>query len=186
MSALKKLDTNLAREIIDMDDEVDRFNLYIHRQLRMAVEDPNVLKNIGLSTRIACLGYRLIIKAVERIADYAIEVAENIFMLKEPLEAELFGQIESMSVLAISMFNETIETLFKRNFQRANKVIRNVRQIALLRRELMKSILKRTDIGETSRLSLIIESITKIAEDAKDIAEVVLNANVEQAITMAK
>lgn len=186
MNALKRLDTDLAREVIEMDDEVDRFKLYVHRQLMSAVEDFSILKEAGLSTRTECLGYRLIIQAVERIADYAVEIAENLFMSENPLEAELFEQIDSMNVSAISMFNEAMETLFRRDFQLANKVIQNVRQIALLRRELMKSVLKTMDIGEVSCLSLIIESVKKIAEDAKDIAEVVLNSNVNQVITVAK
>ncbi|MDQ1280001.1 MAG: Phosphate uptake regulator PhoU [Thermoproteota archaeon] len=186
MNALKKLDSDLTRDVIDMDDEVDRFKLYIHRQLRAAIEDPKVLREAGMSTRTECLGYRLIIQAMERIADYAVEIAENALMLKKPLESELFEQIDSMNISAISMFNEAMKTLFSRNFQLANNIVQNVRQVALLRRDLMKSVLKTMDSGEASCLSLIVESITKIAEEAKDIAEVVLNSNIDQVITIAK
>ncbi len=123
------------------------------------------------------------IQIIERIADYAVEIAENTFTLKQPLEAELAKRIESMSALAMSMFTEIMEAMFRRNFHQANKTIQQVQQIALLRKEVMKSILQRTAIEEVSSLSLIIESINKAANDAKDIAEAVLNGNVEQAIT---
>ncbi len=183
ITALKELDRGLAQEVIAMDDEVDRFGLYIIRQLKAAVEDEKIIKEIGLSTRRDCLGYRIITKVVERTADHAVEIAENILMLEKPLETELFQRIESMSTSAISIFNEAAETLFKRDFQLANKIVQKAKQAALLRKELTKSILKRTDIGEVSSLSLIIESITRAAEYASDIAEIVLNLNVDQILT---
>jgi len=183
ITALKELDRGLAQEVIAIDDEVDRFGLYIIRQLKAAVEDEKIVKEIGLSTRRDCLGYRIITKVVERTADHAVEIAENILMLEKPLETELFQRIESMSASAISIFNEAAETLFKRDFKLANRIVQKAKQAALLRKELTESILKRTDIGEVSSLSLIIESITRAAEYASDIAEIVLNLNVDQILT---
>jgi len=180
MTALKDLDAELAREVIYMDDEVDRFSLYIIRQLKATVENPHTLKEIGLATARDCLGYRLITKSVERTADHAVQIAENVLTLKKPLESELFKQIESMSASAIAIFNETIDTLFTNNFQHANVNVQKAKQIAMRRTELMDSILERTDIEGTSHLSIIVESITRTAEYASDIAEVVLNLNIEQ------
>jgi len=183
IAALKELDRELAQEVIAMDDEVDRFGLYIIRQLKAAVDDEKIIREIGLSTRRDCLGYRIITKVVERTADHAVEIAENVLMLEKPLETELFQHIESMSTSAVSIFNEAVETLFKRDFQLANEIVSKAKQAALLRKELTKSILKRTDIGEVSSLSLIIESITRAAEYASDIAEIVLNLNIDQILT---
>jgi phosphate uptake regulator len=180
MTALTDLDAELAREVIYMDDEVDRFSLYIIRQLKATVENPHTLKEIGLSTARDCLGYRLITKSVERTADHAVQIAENVLTLKKPLESELFKQIESMSASAIAIFNETIDTLFTNNFQRANVNVQKAKQIAMRRTKLMESMLERTDIEGTSHLSIIVESITRTAEYASDIAEVVLNLNIEQ------
>jgi len=180
MTALKDLDAELAREVIYMDDEVDRFSLYIIRQLKATVGNPHTLKEIGLATARDCLGYRLITKSVERTADHAVQIAENVLTLKKPLDSELFKQIESMSASAIAIFNETIDTLFTNNFQRANVNVQKAKQIAMRRTELMDSILERTDIEGTSHLSIIVESITRTAEYASDIAEVVLNLNIEQ------
>ena len=181
--ALKKLDGELARDVIAMDDEVDRFGLYIIRQLKAAVQDEKIIKEIGLSSGRDCLGYRLTTKAVERTADHAVVIAENVLMLKRPLETELFEQIDSMSASAISVFNEAIESLFKRDFQLANNTVQKAKQVALSEKELVKPILKRTDVGEVSSLSLIIESIRRAAEYASDIAEIVLNLTVHQIIT---
>ena len=75
IQALKNLDKKLAQEVIQLDDEVDRFSLYIIRQLKVAVQNGKILKDIGLSGPRDCLGYRVIVKFVERIADHAARIA---------------------------------------------------------------------------------------------------------------
>ena len=64
MISLQKLDKNLAKETVAMDDEVDRFSFYIIRQLKAAVEDEKIIKEIGLSNRRDCIGFRLITKSL--------------------------------------------------------------------------------------------------------------------------
>ncbi|NHI04368.1 hypothetical protein DYY67_1226 [Candidatus Nitrosotalea sp. TS] len=48
IDALKEMDTELGEEITHLDDEVDRFSLYILRNLTLAVEHERVLRDIGL------------------------------------------------------------------------------------------------------------------------------------------
>lgn len=179
MKALKEGSSELAREVIYMDDEVDRFSFYIIRQLKAAVEDSNILREVELTTRRDCLGYRLITKAVERTADHAVDIANNTLILKKPVELEVFKSINTMSDSAIMLFDETTETLYKRDFQFANEIIQKANQVTLLRNGLMKSILKRANVSEVSSLSLITESITRVAEYVSDIAEIILNLNIE-------
>jgi phosphate uptake regulator len=180
MTALRERSTDLAREVIYMDDEVDRFSFYIIRQLKAAIEDPHVLNEIGVVTRRNCLGYRLITKAVERTADHAVKIAENVLTLKKPVEPEVLQPIEAMSTAAITLFNGTIQALHSQDFHVANQIVHDAKQAASLRNELMERLLKRTDVEEVSSLSLIIESVTRVAEYASDIAEIVLNLNIVQ------
>ncbi len=180
MTALRVRDTELAQEVHYLDDEVDRFSFYIIRQLKAAIEDPRILTEIGVTTRRDCLGYRLITKAVERTADHAVKIAENVLTLKQPVEPAAFQPIEAVSSTAIALFNGAIQALHSQDFHGANKVVHDAKQAATLRNELMERLLKRTDVKEVSSLSLIIESVTRVAEYASDIAEIVLNLNITQ------
>ncbi|MFP3985833.1 MAG: PhoU domain-containing protein, partial [Candidatus Bathyarchaeia archaeon] len=81
MQALKDLNKELAQDVVALDDEVDRFSLYVIRQLKAAVQSELVLRDIGLSTPRDCLGYRLIVKSVERTADHAANIARCILLL---------------------------------------------------------------------------------------------------------
>jgi phosphate uptake regulator len=172
--------------VINRDDEVDRFSLYIIRQLKAAVEDTNVLRGIGLSTGKECLAYRLITKFVERTADHAVEIARNTIMLKHPLDEQMIKKIESASLAAISVFDESVKSLFKRDFRFSEEVVQKAKRIASLKKDLMDSIFVEKHIQEVPNLTLMIESITRAAEYASDISEIVMNLDVDQIVSSQK
>jgi len=55
IQALTNSDKELARQVLSIDDEVDRFSLYIVRQLKWAVQHLSLIERIGLKTPIECL-----------------------------------------------------------------------------------------------------------------------------------
>ena len=178
VDALGRLDHSAAKAVTETDNEVDRFNLYIVRLLKIAVSNPRVLREIGLKSAKNCLGYRLITKSVERTADHATRIAENVLSLRENVTEELVERIERMSSLAISMFEDAMEALFKGDFNLAETVIEKINQIIKLEKEAVLSS-KNVGIEEIASLRLLIESVRRTAEYASDVAEVVLNLNVE-------
>jgi len=181
ITALKKLDSQLAEDVIATDNEVDRFHLYIIRQLKMAVQNPRIIKEIGLTNPRDCLGYRLITKTVERTADHAANIARNILPLKKRLDEKALEKIERMSELAISSFETAIESLFTREFDVAENIIERTKEITFLEEEAVL-FLREIGMQEITNVRLIIESVTRAAEYASDIAEIVLNLTVESVI----
>jgi phosphate uptake regulator len=181
MTALKELDRQLAKAVIDTDTEVDRFNLYIIRQLKLAIANPRIITEIGLSGARDCLGYRLITKSVERTADHAVNIAENVLLLKKRTNEEILRKIENMSALAISMFDDAIDSLFKHDFNLAEIVIEKAKGVTKLEKEAI-AYSEKGGNGEIASLRLLIESVRRTAEYASDIAEIVLNLNVESVL----
>jgi phosphate uptake regulator len=181
LTALKELDSQLAKSVIATDDEVDRFNLYVIRQLKMAIQNPSIIKEIGLTTARDCLGYRLVTKSVERTADHAASIAENVLLLKRPIGEEIFKYLEEMSTLAVSMFETAIESLFRLDFNLAESVIQKTKEINFTMKEALLSS-KKIGTEEIANLRLVIESLRRTAEYASDIAEIVLNMTVESII----
>ena len=178
MAALKELDHQQAKEVTTTDNEVDRFNLYIVRQLKTAIQNPRIIKEIGLQNARDCLGYRLVTKSVERAADHAANIAENVLSLKRRLETETLEKLEKMSNIAISMFETAVEALFRQDYALAESIVEKTKEVILIEKEAVVSSQK-MDIEEAPYLRLIIESIRRTAEYASDIAEIVLNLTVE-------
>jgi phosphate uptake regulator len=181
MAALREIDHQLAKAVIDTDTEVDRFNLYIIRQLKLAIANPRIITEIGLSGARDCLGYRLITKSVERTADHAVSIAENVLLLKKRIDDETLRKIEDMSTLAISAFEDAIDSLFKHDFNIAENIIEKAKEIVRLEKEAVISSQK-TGIKEIASLRLLIESVRRTGEYASDIAEIVLNLNIESVL----
>jgi len=182
ITALKGLDSQHAKEVLTTDNEVDRFNLYIVRQLKTAIQNPRIIKEIGLKNARDCLGYRLVTKSVERTADHAARIADNVLLIKNKLEPETSEKLEKMSVLAVSMFETAIEALFRQDYALAESIVEKTNDIISMEKEAVVSSQK-IDVEDAPHLRLIIESIRRTAEYASDIAEVVLNLTVESIIS---
>jgi len=182
LKALKDYDKKLAQDVIALDDEVDRFSLYVIRQLKMAVQNERILKDIGLSNPRDCLGYRVVTKFVERIADHAVKIAENVMMINEKLNDPVLKRISEMSLLSVSIFNDAVRSLFERNYSLADNTISRAKNISFMESALTRTMFRKTDVAEISSLRMIIESIRRTVEYASDIAEIVLNLNVNQII----
>jgi phosphate uptake regulator len=181
ITALKNLDHQLASDVRATDYEVNRFHLYIIRQLKIAIQNPRIITEIGLKNPKDCLGYRLITKMVERTADHATNIAKNVQQLKNHLDQNFLQTIQEMNGVAILAFETSIESLFRRDYNLAESVIKKANSIVILEKKALLS-LKETEIEEASNLRLLIESVRRIAEYSMDIAEIVLNMTVESVI----
>jgi phosphate uptake regulator len=182
VACLASLDYSAAKAVVETDREVNRFSLYILRLLKMAVTNIRLVKEIGLSNPRECLGYRIIAKSVERTADHATKIAENMLSLKNPVNPDLLRRISSLSSLAVSMFESSVEALFRHDYLQAESVIEKISQIHKLEKEAVISS-QAVKIEEIPSIRLLIESIRRTAEYASDISEVVLNLNVESVLT---
>ena len=181
ITALRNIDYQLAKDVRATDYEVNRFHLYIIRQLKMAIQNPRIITEIGLKVSNDCLGYRLITKMVERTADHATNIAKYVQHLTKKLDEDFLQAIQEMNKVAISSFETSIEALFRRDFSLADSVIAKGNRIAALEKKALLSS-KETDIEEAANIRLVIESVRRIAEYSMDIAEIVLNMTVESVV----
>jgi phosphate uptake regulator len=181
VSCLESLDYSAAKAVVETDREVNRFSLYIVRLLKLAVSNARIVREIGLNNPRDCLGYRLIVKSVERTADHATKIAENILFLKDSINLGLLEKTEKLSSLAISMFESAVEALFRHDYNLAESVIEKLAQIHELENDAVLSS-HDVQIDQISNLRLLIESVRRTAEYASDISEVVLNLNIESVI----
>jgi phosphate uptake regulator len=119
---------------------------------------------------------------VERIADHAAAIAENVLSLEEKLDEAVFQRLYEMSTLAQNLFDDAIKSLFKRDFTLADQVVSRARAVAGLEKEAVKEIQSKTWQSDITSIRMIMESIRRTAEYASDIAEIVLNMNINQII----
>jgi len=140
------------------------------------VENAILMRELGLKSTRECLGYRLIIKSIERVADHAVSIAEQIPLIKLPSDSKIIDKISKMGELALKIYENAILSLFRSNIKQANKVITEVGVISRIEKELVRMIFEaRLDTETAIGLRLVIESLKRIAEYGADIAEIVIN-----------
>jgi phosphate uptake regulator len=180
--ALQENNVELAGEVVKSDDEVDRFSFYIVRQLKIAIKNEHLLKEIGLEEPRNCLGYRLIAKSVERVADHAVVISKDIIENPHPLKKDIVEKIASMSYFALEVLDDACLSMFKRDYEAADKAIEKARKIDEMEKAILRAVSKPRDVNELYRIKLITENIRRVAEYASDIAEIVLNMTVQQTL----
>ena len=181
ISALAELNYELAKEVIRSDDEVDRFSLYVFRNLVMAMQNGRVLREMGLKKPSDCLSYRVAVKSIERIADHACSIADKAIPLKDKIPKDSLQKIDKMSHLALTVLNDSVEALLRRDYQLADKTVDNAKNIRTLEDEVLKAI-EKDKVRDPANIKLVLEDIRRTAEYASDIAEAAMNETIDEVI----
>jgi phosphate uptake regulator len=178
--AVKEANLELAKEVIDSDDEVDRFGFYIIRQLKIAIQNEYMLREMGFTNARQCLGYRLIVKNIERTGDHAVLIAKDLLEFKKSVRKDAMEKIEDLNDFAISVLDQSCLALFKEDFAQAERAIEKASELSKYEKKIIESVKAIKDEEEAYRIRRMAENIARIAEYASDIAEIVLNMNVEK------
>jgi len=181
MSAMSELNEELAKEVIKSDDEVDRFSLYISRNLVMASQNGRILREIGLKKPSDCLSFRSAVKSIERIADHASAMAERSTKFQEKIPREIFEKIEKMSALSLTVLADSVEALLRRDYHLADRTVDNVQNIYALENDVLASTEKQK-IRDAASVKLVLEDIRRTAEYASDIAEAAINETIDEIV----
>lgn len=180
--AVKENNLDLAQEVINTDDEVDRFGFYIIRQLKIAIQNEHMLKEMGFRNARNCLGYRLVVKNIERTGDHAAFIAKDLLEFKKPVKKEILEKLQDMNEFCLSVLDESCLALFKEDYAQAEKTIKKSDEISKFEKKVRDASKSLKDDEEIYRIRRMTESIRRISEYASDIAEIVLNMNIEKAL----
>ncbi|WP_370574890.1 PhoU domain-containing protein [Methanomethylovorans sp.] len=175
MLALKNHDLELASDIVNRDNEVDRFYLLTVRQLKVAVEDPKLAEKIGIERPRQCLGYRLVTKILERIGDHVERIAQQIIIMDVTVPEK--DAVFAMGVFAQKIFADSFRALEEKNIKYSNKVVNYAKKFD-------DYTMMRDGQGALSctseHMDAIIQSLNRISEYSADIAEMSINMGSER------
>jgi phosphate uptake regulator len=170
----------LAQEVIDRDDEVDRFYHFLLRQLNIAVRDRSVIQEIGLASARDCLGYRLVAKSTERVADHAVTVAAESANLQS-LPESVITKVQEMTAVSRKVFENSIVALLRLDAKLADQAISKTKEVLQMEAKISRDVLGPKMSGsQVASLKLALESIRRSAEYGSDIAEVAMDLTVKE------
>ena len=180
--AVKENNLELAQEVINTDDEVDRFGFYIIRQLKIAIQNEHMLKEMGFRNARNCLVYRLVVKNIERTGDHAAFIAKDLIEFKKSVKKEILQKLQEMNEFCLSVLDDSCLALFKEDYNQAEKTITKIEDISKFEKKVRDASKSLKDDEEIYRIRRMTENIRRVAEYDSDIAEIVLNMNIEKTL----
>ncbi len=177
--ALKTMDIGLAKDIIVREKEIDRLYFLVVRQLKSAVEYQQVAEKLGIESQRDCLGYRIVVKVLERIADHIENIAKsyiNLFDVQKEMQLNDFIDLNNNIV---ATFEKAVQSLFTRNDEMAETVFHELKKIEKSQSDISKRLFKIENIQAAILVKTMLDSFGRIASYSGDIAEVAINMSTE-------
>jgi phosphate uptake regulator len=179
LKATENWDTDLARSVVSLEDDVDQLTYFLIRLIRGAALNPSLGKQLGLDP-LDCLDYQTLVHRIERIADHATNIANSVIALIESkieIPENILSTLIEAAKIAFTSYDEAVNGFLTKDIDQTNEIIDRQKII----RELFKDITPLPRFGkpdDTASLSQVItlrESIKNISHHAADIAEITID-----------
>ena len=170
--ALIEQDTQMAKRIIDSDDEIDNMEKEIERLcLKLILQQQPVASDLRLVSAIL-----KIITDLERVGDHATDISELALYLADETYIKKLEVIELMAIVTMRMVKESIEAFVRRDIELARKVIAEDDEVDNLflavKKELIDLINKNVGNGDQALdLMMIAKYYERIGDHATNVAE---------------
>ena len=184
MKALVEGDRLLAEQAIRREEDADQMYWLITRLLLTAQMEDGVREKLGIRHRLWIVGYRVISKEFESVADHAEETARTVIHLLDARKAFPNGVTKGLFRISedvLQAYASGINALLTGDFTTANEAIDAqegfAEKVAALQRQLFLEV----DDPETLvHLTRILHGIERINDYAHSVAVIATNRYLEQ------
>lgn len=162
------------RAVMARDDEVDRLYWMVNKQYHTILSDPAFGEKMNLSASQG-LNFLLLARLVERTADHAARIADNLLALSgERVPADVLEEVSGQHRRALELFNRGITAFFALDREASHALIDEAKSFRDAQHRVLTDLLALK--GEKLvHLAYVLESVTRTAAYAADVAETALN-----------
>jgi len=175
ISSLINNDKDLALDVIQRDDEVDRLNLLIARQFTEMLRSRSIHQEKLDS--VTALTYMQASSNLERIADHASRIAEIASKHECTLNAEIAEELSKVQPIIVELLEDSVSCLLQTDSDKANKIIDKALVIRRRSEEMANSANLRN--GEKMLVGLVVaSSIERMLDYIMNLGELAINLSV--------
>ncbi|MBU2560201.1 phosphate uptake regulator PhoU [archaeon] len=171
---------DLARDVIYREREIDRLYFLVVRQLKSAARYQEVSDKLGITHQRDSLGFRIVVKSFERIADHLEGILANYIKLAEIEKKPDMGEFSRLATRVLGVYDDAVSAMFNQDQKLLDRVFIEDKEIdkehARLSNQLFES---KKDVQSSLIEKKILDSIERISGYSTDIAEIAINMSVE-------
>jgi phosphate uptake regulator len=176
VDALAQNDPDIATDVMERDDDVDRLWYVVSRIFRGALRSPKVAQEIGLARETA-FDYHSSARQLERVADHAAKIARVTRELDEEIPDDVADALADLEADATDILGTAMDALFTDDpaeaTRLANAARADVREIDEHTRAI-DDLLHDLDAHNAQHLGLVVDSLSRSADYGGNIAETAL------------
>ncbi|SDQ99323.1 phosphate uptake regulator PhoU [Natronobacterium texcoconense] len=175
MTALVENDDDVAYDVIERDDDVDRLWLVVSRIFRATLRSPGAAEELGVS-REDCFDYHSSARQLERVADHAVKISKLALKLEDVPEGVAEALLELHADTA-DIIEKSMDALFAEDSDEATELGHDALESVLEIDEHTRRIddmLRDLDSVQAQSLGLILDSLSRSGDYGGNVAETVL------------
>jgi len=176
VTALVENDDDLATDVVERDDDVDRLWSMVSRVFRSVLRDPGAAAQTGLG-RETCFDYHSSARQLERVADHAAKIAEIATELDE-MPADAGPALRELHEEAAEVVETAMEALLADETDEATRLAdeaqRRIAAVDEQAREVDDRFIRELDPQQAQLLGLVVDSLSRSADYGGNIAETAL------------
>ncbi|XVH32365.1 PhoU domain-containing protein [Haloferacaceae archaeon DSL9] len=174
--ALEELDDEMARDVIQRDDDIDRLWMVVSRIFRATLRTPKAAEELGLPREV-CFDYHSSARQLERVGDHATKIAHLTLNIEKEVPEEVLEALEELYESAVKVIDGGMDALFTDDSAEATRLANmareSVREIDARARSI-DELLRDLDPARAQLLGLIVDSVSRSADYGGNIAETAL------------
>jgi phosphate uptake regulator len=171
LSALLTGNLDLAWDVVQRDDDVDRLNLLIARQFMEVLRAGSVRQETLSST--TAFFFMQAASNLERIADHACRIAEIASQYQYKLPAATTEELAQLDRALAGLIDDALSCLLQSNSEKANQLIDRAREIQRSAGSIADSSAK--DPSEIIARLVVTGSIDRMLDYIVNIGELAIN-----------
>lgn len=158
----------------ERDHEVDRLYWLVNKQYHALLRDARLAERLDMTPGQA-LNFLLVARLVERTADHAKRIGDNVAELQgSRLDPGVLKRIHALDADCLGVFKDGIAAFFRRDARLANDAIDRARAVHGRKRRMVHEVMELK--GATAvALAYVLESVERTASYGSDVAEVAIN-----------
>ncbi len=176
VEALAEDDADLAADVIQRDDDVDRLWLVVSRIFRATIRTPKAAEELGVPREV-CFDYHSAARQLERVADHATKVAHLTREFEGTPPEDVRAALEELHDDAVGVVERGMDALFVDDSAEATRLANDAREsvpgIDARAREI-DPLLRDLDPARAQMLGLVVDSLSRAADYGGNVAETAL------------
>jgi phosphate uptake regulator len=177
LNSMKESDIDLARSVVNLEDDVDQFLFFLLRLIRSSLIDPSLASQLEIKL-IDCLDWQTLIYKIENVADYTNMIAQAIIQLIESnidIPQKIWNALTKSAEISFNSYNQSVDFFLTKTVDHSNRLIDSEKKVRSITEEITPFPSRIGDRETFHHLFAIRENIRRISESVAEIAELTID-----------